>query len=117
MIDGLGALLSAFILGVVLVQWEQLFGLPSATLYFLALWPIIFALYDFYAYRLGRPNAGPYLRGIAVMNLLYCVLSLGCAFYHADSVTIWGWSYILVEIGLVLMLAYVEYKVSERLMA
>jgi hypothetical protein len=44
LIDGLGALLSAILLGVVLVQLEYLFGIPKSTLYFLASLPCLFTI-------------------------------------------------------------------------
>ncbi len=36
LLDGLGAILSAILLGVVLVNQQVLFGIPKPTLYFLA---------------------------------------------------------------------------------
>lgn len=35
-IDGLGAILSAILLGIILVRFERFFGIPVSTLYFLA---------------------------------------------------------------------------------
>ena len=46
LIDGLGAILSAFLLGYVLVKLERVFGIPSKTLYFLATLPMFFVIYD-----------------------------------------------------------------------
>ena len=88
LIDGLGAILSAILLGVVLVRWERFFGIPSSTLYFLAILPIFFAIYDFLSYRKDSINIGSFLKGIAIMNFLYCCLSIGVAFYH--TITIFG---------------------------
>ena len=50
LLDGLGAILSAILLGVVLVNQQALFGIPKPTLYFLASLPCLFAVYDFYCY-------------------------------------------------------------------
>ena len=55
-LDGLGALLSAFLLGVVLVKLESVFGIPKNTLYFLAFLPCLFAIYDFYCYFQAKEN-------------------------------------------------------------
>lgn len=55
-IDGLGALLSVFLLGVVLVQFESLFGMPKETLYFLAFLPCLFAVYDLVCYLNVKRN-------------------------------------------------------------
>jgi hypothetical protein len=112
LIDGVGAMLSAFLLGVVLVELEDVFGIPPPTLYLLALLPCLFAVYDLYCYRKKEENIGPFLKGIAILNISYCLLSLGLAFYHYQSITYFGWAYILVEILIVLMLARLELIVS-----
>lgn len=111
--DGLGAILSAVLLGVVLVKLEPLFGIPRRTLYFLALFPCLFALYDFYfAIRTPR-NIVVYLKGIAMMNGFYCLLSLGVSIYHFQELTILGWIYIGLEIAIVMTLASLEFKVAQ----
>ncbi len=112
LIDGLGALLSAFLLGIVLVQFEAFFGIPPSALYFLATLPLFFALFDAYAYRKQTDKIGTFLTVIAVLNFLYCVVSIGFAFYHFASITIWGWAYITGEILMVSLLAIVELMVG-----
>jgi len=87
LIDGVGALVSAFLLAVVLVQLESYFGIPSSALYFLAVFPVIFAIYDFYCFYNVRNKLDRFLKGIAVANLLYCCLSLGVLFYHLETLT------------------------------
>ena len=115
LIDGFGAILSAFLLGVVLVKLEGVFGIPSSTLYFLAALPILFAIYDFFCYQKENDKLGQFLKGIAVINLLYCCLSIGFSFYHLGTITSLGWTYILSEILIVMILATVEFKVANRL--
>ena len=114
-IDGSGAILSAFLLGVVLVRFERIFGIPSSTLYFLALPPLFFAIYDFLSYRQNPVYIGRLLIGIGIMNLLYCVLSIGLAFYHINTITHFGWTYILVEILVVITLAIIELRMANRM--
>jgi len=116
LLDGLGALLSAFLIGVVLVKFNSLFGIPISALYFLALLPCLFAMYDFYCYQKKNINTGLSLKIIAVVNVLYCCLSLGLAFYHREEITVLGWGYIIVEIVIVLVLAKLEFEVGERLL-
>jgi len=117
LIDGLGALLSAFLLGVVLVQLESIFGIPRNTLYFLAFLPCLFAIYDFYCYFQLKKSFTPFLKAIALINLTYCLISIGLAFYHSEKLTHLGWIYIIVEIIIVLILAYIEWKVATQLKA
>ncbi|MEZ4773978.1 MAG: hypothetical protein R3D00_12405 [Bacteroidia bacterium] len=110
LVDGAGALVSAFLLGVILVRWEQVFGIPASILYLLASLPVLFAVYDFYCYRTQKERPAVFLRAIAIANLLYCVLSLGLAIYHSQTITLWGWAYILSEILIVLILVKMEYR-------
>lgn len=114
LIDGLGAMLSAVLLGVVLVKLERVFGIPPATLYLLAAFPILFAIYDLFSYRQENDKTGPLLRGIAIMNLLYCCLSIGLALYHIETVTAWGWAYIITEISIIITLAVIELRIANR---
>ena len=114
LIDGFGAMLSAFLLGVVLVKLERIFGIPSSALYLLATFPVLFAIYDFYSYQKKSDKLWLFLRGIAIMNLLYCCLSIGLAFYHYEKITALGWSYIITEILIVSILAIIELKVSNQ---
>ncbi|GAB5465247.1 MAG: hypothetical protein Kapaf2KO_06830 [Candidatus Kapaibacteriales bacterium] len=113
-IDGFGALLSAILLGVVLVKLEYLFGIPKPTLYFLASLPCLFAIYDFYCYYKVDKNLGIFLQGIAIANLVYCCLSMGFAIYHMKEITNLGWIYILVEILVVCTIALAELEVAKR---
>lgn len=114
-IDGLGALLSAFLLGIVLVHFESFFGIPKSALYILATLPCFFAIYDFYCYYRVKNKIGVYLKIIAIINLTYCVISLSFAFYHAQEITIFGWAYILGEIAIVAALALIEFKVGNTI--
>lgn len=113
--DGLGALVSALLLGVVLVRLEEVFGIPPPTLYILALFPCLFGIFDLYSYKYAGKNSAHFLKGIAIMNLAYCCLSVGLALYHHESLTFWGWAYILLEVMVVSALASLEYRVAQKL--
>ncbi len=114
LIDGVGALVSAFMLGVVLVRLEHIFGVPVQTLYLLAFLPVLFAVYDFYSYREGKDKLGVLLKGIAIMNIGYCLLSIGLAFYHHEVISYLGWAYIVIEIMIVVVIAILELKVAKN---
>ncbi len=114
LLDGFGALVSAFLLGVVLVKLEVYFGIPKKALYVLAALPCFFMIYDFYCFFKVEKNLGKYLKGIAIVNLLYCCLSIGMAFYHQEVITYLGWIYIIVEIIIVVVLSLFELKVANN---
>lgn len=114
LIDGSGAILSAFLLGVVLVKFQIIIGVPSKTLYILAIMPILFATYDFYCYRKTHQKTGLFLKGIAILNLIYCCISLGFIFFHFETITKLGLVYILIEIVIVLFLAIIEFRTGRK---
>lgn len=114
LIDGAGAIISAFFLGVVLVKMEKYFGIPSSTLYFLATLPVIFAVYDAYSYLKGNKLSYSF-KLIALMNLSYCIISIGFILYHFKTMTILGHFYIIIELLIVISLAIIEFKVANRL--
>ncbi len=112
LIDGLGAMLSAFLLGVVLVKLQSFIGMPTNQLYFLAAIPCFFALYDLISYFRVEENWRPYLKGIAIANLFYCVLSIGLLVIHFSKLTALGVAYFVVEILIVVVIAWYELKVT-----
>jgi len=115
LIDGIGAILSSFLLGVVLVKFEAIFGIPSSALYFLATIPIFFAIYDFYCLQKRHQKTGIFLKVIAVLNLIYCCISLTLAFYHFGTITDLGWIYVCIEIIIVSLLALIELKTGRNI--
>lgn len=115
LMDGLGALVSAFLLGVVLVQLESIFGIPRSTLYVLAFVPCVFALYDFCCFFMLKNNESTFLMVIAIANMLYCILSIGFALHHYQSLTYLGWGYIIIEVAIVLAIAVIELQTARTL--
>jgi len=82
LIDGIGAILSAFFLGIILVHWQRFFGIPVASLYFLAGFPILFAVFDLYSLFQKNQNFASYLILIGLLNLSYCALSISTGIFH-----------------------------------
>lgn len=111
-IDGFGALLSAFMLGVVLVQFESLFGMPKESLYLLAFLPCLFALYDLFCYLKVKENAAFFLKGIALANLLYCCLSIALVYVHYKQLTNLGFAYFVLELLVILGLVSIQLKTA-----
>ena len=115
LIDGFGAIISAFLLGVVLVKFQEKIGVPVSVLYLLATIPVFFAAYDFYCYQKKNLKTGILLKGIALLNLAYCCLSLGLVFYHFDTTTNLGCVYFIIEITIVLFLIIIEFRVGNKI--
>jgi len=112
LLDVAGALLSAILLGIVLVQLDWLIGIPRPTLHLLAAIPCFFAVYDMYCYFKIEKDIGKFLKGIAIMNILYCCLSIILAFLHFQEMLFLGWVYIIVEVIIVVSLAVFELRVA-----
>jgi hypothetical protein len=113
LIDGIGAILSAISLGVVLVMFDQFFGMPRTTLYVLAIFPCFFAGYDFLCLILKPPGVSNYLKGFAAMNFFYCLLSVGAVWLHHNDLTVYGWIYFIGEVIIVVLLSFVEFRSSK----
>lgn len=112
LIDGIGAVVSAIMLGVVLVGWNHWVGMPVQALYVLAAIPIGFAAYDFYCYlRVAEPQSN-FLKVIAGLNLAYCGISIAFLFQHWSSLTWLGWAYFLIELVIVIVLASIQLRAS-----
>ena len=112
LLDGVGALVSAFFLGVVLVRFENLIGMPLNVLYLLAIIPCFFAVYSFYCHFVLKNNWSVFLKIIAVANLSYCILTIGLLFVYYQSLSVLGLLYFLVEQMLIGILIALELKAS-----
>ena len=109
-IDGLGALLTAFCLVAVLAPFEGTFGMPKRILYFLAVPACIFFLYSLCCYFFVTKNSGLYLKAIAIANLLYCLSTVVLVFIKYESLTKYGLAYFLLEVLVIILLVSVELR-------
>jgi hypothetical protein len=114
LIDGLGALLTAFLLCVVLPSFQKFFGMPVRVLYVLGAVAVVFAVYSFSCYRWVTASHRIFLAAIIIANLLYCVASLGLVIYYFQLLTIWGLLYFAGEIIVILALAALEISCLKR---
>jgi len=76
LIDSLGALITALILGFVLTSFEDTFGMPAGILYILSLIAFIYSIYSSLCYLLIKTNFILFLKVIAIANLLYCFITI-----------------------------------------
>jgi phosphatidylserine synthase len=110
LIDGLGALVSAIMLGIVLVMFESHFGMPKNILYWLAGLAAVFAVYSLTNYFRFGENWRLFLRIIAIVNLLYCALTAVLVVQHVQELSILGIAYFIGEMIIVITLAMIELK-------
>ena len=111
LIDGIGALISAVLLGLIMPHWVTFFGIPEKSLYILAFIPCTFIIYDIFCYFYGY-HSSLSLKLIAFLNLLYCCISIGLVIYKREELTVYGWLYIMIEIVIIIFLVTIELRVA-----
>lgn len=112
LVDGIGALTSAVMLGLVLTTWEPFFGMPSRVLVPLALAAVVFAAYSLTCHR--RNLGPPFLLGIAMANTAYCGVTLALVVAHRASLTTLGLAYFVGEVLVILALVAAEFDAVRR---
>jgi hypothetical protein len=114
LIDCLGALASAFLLGVILVLFEEFIGMPKEVLYYLAIAACVFAVYSFFCYFHFPNNWQPFMKAIVIANLLYCLTTIGLVIFFYSQLTIFGVLYFLGELGIIFGLISLELKTASE---
>ena len=114
LLDGLGALLTAFLLGIVLTAFNEHFGMPPNTLNILALIALGFAVYSICCFFFIGQNWRLFLKIIATANLLYCGLTTALVIYFYPQLTVFGVVYFLLEIVVVCGLVYIELRWANK---
>lgn len=110
LIDSLGALLTAFLVGLILPEFESFFGAPRLTCHILALIALGFAAYSMICYFFMHAYWRVFMRVIAFANLTYCLITLLLLIYGYQLLTIWGVLYFGGELCIVVGLAYLELR-------
>ncbi len=113
-IDGLGALVSAGLLGVVLPAFQPYIGLPRPVLYLLAGLALVLATYSgICAYR-SPLRRRLWLGLIMAANLAYCALTVGLMVAFAAALEPLGFVYFAGEVAVILALVSFEWRVFRR---
>ncbi len=110
LIDALGAITTALLLSQVLTRFESFFGMPKNYLIPLALAAAVFALYSFSCFLFAKAHQNNLLKIIAIINSIYCLITLSLIFLLFEQLTIWGIGYFLGEIIIVLILVQAEIR-------
>lgn len=114
LIDGLGALFTAFLAGVILRMFEDDFGMPQKYLIILLTLACIFAVYSMSCYFFVGKNWRTCLKIIGVANLMYCLLTAVLVMLLYQQLTILGVIYFMGEILIIIGLVYIELSVSSK---
>jgi len=112
LIDSLGAFLTMLFLFVVLRNFNEYVGMPKTILTYLSAIAACLCIYSATCFIFLNENWTPFIKGICIANLLYCILTLGLIIIYFPLLTIIGVTYFLVEIAIVCTLAYIEINVA-----
>ena len=110
LVDGVGALVTAGMLGLVLTKFESNFGVPTAILYPLSAVALLFCIYSIANYFMIGMKWRVFLKLIAIANSVYCLITLSVILLIYDSLTWLGLAYFLSEIIIVMTLVSIEWK-------
>ncbi len=111
LLDGLGALLSAVCLGIVLPGFPDIFGAPQGTLYLLAGVACLFAAYSLTCYFAAPVKWRPYLAVIATANTLYSLFTIRLVFWAGQDLPLPGAIYFVLELIVLAGLIFLEWRV------
>jgi hypothetical protein len=114
LLDGIGAVLSLVLTGLILPLFSDFLGLPKQLLYSLALFPLIFSIFSLGCYHYVKVIKSWMLLAIIVANLIYCLIS-GFLIFYFERITIWGQILLVVEMIVILIVVAVELSVYKSL--
>jgi hypothetical protein len=109
LLDSGGALLTAFLTGVILVRFQAFFGMPQKPLIILSVIALFFAVYSLGCYFFAGRHWRVCLRLIALANLLYCCATAGLVLFFYSSLSIFGVLYFVGELIVVGVLIGIEW--------
>lgn len=114
-VDAVGAAVTAFLIGVVLVKFQVHFGMPVFVLKFLAAIALLFFVYSSCCFLFLKDDFKPYLKAITRGNLTYCFITAALLFYYSKQLTTLGFVYFINEIAIIIALVVVERRVCKLL--
>jgi len=114
LIDGLGAIMTALFLTVILLIFEKQFEIPADILITLSIIALTFSVYSFTCFLFYDKISSRFLLPIIIANATYCFLTLGLVAYNFNRLNFLGIAYFIIEILLLCGLIYVEYKIFKK---
>lgn len=112
LIDSLGAMLTAFLLFVVVRYFNEYFGMPKTVLTYLSAIAACFFIYSMACFYFLKGNRTRFIIVIGIANLLYCILTILLLIVYYPTLTTVGIAYFLIEIAIVCGLVYIELNVA-----
>ena len=114
LIDILGALITTILLLLVVKNFNQFFGITPSQINTLAIIAFLICSFGTVCWFKNKKNWKPILLILASFNLLYCLTTFW-VLNSSTNLTIYGIVYFLIEILIILVLAFLEIKIALRL--
>ncbi len=114
-LDFIGACVTAFITGYVLVKFEFEFGMPRLLVIPMALMASLMAVYSLLCSLFIKKRFGPFLLIIAFFNFLFCAISWWLVYSFSYLITPLGYAHYVLESAVVFLVIYIEIKTYLRL--
>ena len=113
--DGLGALVSALLLGLVLPAIHPLIGMPVPILSLLSALALLYAVYDFCCLRWVDKYDPKWLGFVIFANLFHVIVTMRYLWIYASEIKPLGFTYFVGEILVVLVIVLYEIKIVRGL--
>lgn len=114
LIDSIGAFMTVFFLFVIMLQFNEYFGMPKKELTYLSVIAVCFCIYSAACFLFLKGGLTPFIRFIGIANLIYCALTIGLLIKYHSLLTIIGITCFLIEIVIICGLSYVELNVAAK---
>lgn len=114
LLDGLGGIVTAIMLCLVLRRFHHAIGLSPGVLVTLGLFGVVYGAYSLGCFRLVKKRWGRALAVIIGANILYCVVSALVVVAYRGAMTTLGISYFVAEIAVIAALVGLEVAVLKR---
>lgn len=110
--DAIGAFVSALCLGFILPALQELFGVPSSVLRWLALAACLFFIFSSVSYLMPHQQHKTLLKIVATCNLMYCIVTAAAMLIWQETFTLLANIYFLAEIALIVVLVRLEWNAA-----
>ncbi|MGM0579490.1 MAG: hypothetical protein ACQETL_02345 [Bacteroidota bacterium] len=114
LIDGVGALLTTLIIGIVFTNFQEYIGMPREILISLAIIALGFFIYSLSCFLILKKNWKPFLKVIVIANLVYCIITTVLIILFFHQLTLLGLLYFIGEIIVIGVLVYFEFLILIR---
>lgn len=113
--DGIGAFITSFLLFVVLRNLNSYFSMPDVILKTLSALAAVFFIYSFSCFFFLKKNWTGFIRVIMILNMLYCLSTLGILMMNYSTLTLFDLIHFLGEIMIISTLVIIEFRTAKAL--